>query len=322
MQSQSHNPRQIEVSRSGVGLFGSNLAQTFHLKDAQVIASSGAGEKAFAVTHLVSPTGLPDLTKSLISEPALHVSVSLAPMPMGSYQQWHDGKCMDVPFVPAYTTSVMDLEAELFSLVMAGFDYMHFYVPKTSLNEIAREHGIREVGEFRFVIGEEDLVVAQLARLLLPSFSGGAGECRLCLDSIGVVLGAHLIQRYSGVSKALQVPNIDKLAPWHKARIISMVRDNIAGDIRLADIAGECRLSPSHFARCFKATFGCSVHQWVMGQRLEMAKSQLSHTNKSVMDIAMEVGFSDQAALTRRFTQTLGISPGRWRRQNAVVVRP
>jgi len=311
--------RSSNVPRRPKGLFGEHLADTFHLTHSKVLASAPTEEKVFAVTHLRSATGLPDLTKTLITEPALHVSVSLEPMPLGTYQQWFDGKPANVPYIPAYTTSVMDLEAELYCLVLTKFDYMHFYVPKAALRDIAREHGVEQLGEFRFAIGEADLVMAQIAKMLQPSFEEGIQESRLCLDSIGMLLGAHLIQRYAGVAKALRMPRVEKLAPWQKNKVVSIVRENLAGSIRLADISAECRLSPSHFARCFKATFGSSVHQWVIGQRLEFVKIEMSRSQKPLMEIAMNAGFSDQASLTRTFTQVMGISPGRWRRQNAVA---
>jgi AraC-like DNA-binding protein len=80
------------------------------------------------------------------------------------------------------------------------------------------------------------------------------------------------------------------------------------------EIARECALSVSHFARSFKETFGISTHQWLIRRRIENAQELLRQTTTPIVDIAMQSGFGDQAAFTRTFSQVVGVSPGRWRR--------
>jgi AraC family transcriptional regulator len=77
-------------------------------------------------------------------------------------------------------------------------------------------------------------------------------------------------------------------------------------------------LSASHFARSFKATFGTSTHQWLIRHRVEHAQELLRQTTVPIVDIAMQSGFADQAAFTRRFRQVVGVSPGRWRRYHSM----
>jgi AraC-like DNA-binding protein len=62
------------------------------------------------------------------------------------------------------------------------------------------------------------------------------------------------------------------------------------GRIRLSDIARECGLSVSHFARSFKTSFGTSTHQWLMQHRIDRAKQLMSQTSMSLIDIATPVG--------------------------------
>ncbi|HEV2732218.1 MAG TPA: AraC family transcriptional regulator, partial [Terriglobales bacterium] len=107
------------------------------------------------------------------------------------------------------------------------------------------------------------------------------------------------------------------LAPWQKRRASELLHENMQGRIRLSDIARECGLSVSHFARSFKTSFGISTHQWLTQHRVEHAKELMTQTSKSLIDIAIQSGFSDQAAFTRTFQQLVGVSPGRWRRHYA-----
>jgi AraC-like DNA-binding protein len=91
------------------------------------------------------------------------------------------------------------------------------------------------------------------------------------------------------------------------------------GRIRLSDLARECGLSPSHFARSFKTSFGVSTHRWLTQHRIDYTKRLMSQTSMSLTEIAIQSGFNDQAAFTRTFHQLAGVSPGRWRRHYSTM---
>ena len=120
---------------------------------------------------------------------------------------------------------------------------------------------------------------------------------------------AELIQKAARYSKG-------GLAPWQKRRASELLRENMHGHIRLSDIARECELSVSHFARSFKTSFGISTHQWLIRHRMDCAKHLMGQTSMSLIEIAIQSGFNDQAAFTRTFCQLVGVSPGRWRRHS------
>jgi len=50
--------------------------------------------------------------------------------------------------------------------------------------------------------------------------------------------------------------------------------------------------------------------------RIEQAKDLLSRTKKSLVEVALLSGFSDQAAFTRTFGRIARMTPSRWRRFN------
>jgi AraC family transcriptional regulator len=87
--------------------------------------------------------------------------------------------------------------------------------------------------------------------------------------------------------------------------------------LRLATLAEECGLSVSHFARSFRRSFGTSAHRYLIMHRVEMAKALLSEANSSLVEIAAQTGFSDQAALTRAFANVVGATPAKWRREHS-----
>jgi AraC family transcriptional regulator len=95
-----------------------------------------------------------------------------------------------------------------------------------------------------------------------------------------------------------------------------MLRAHLDGNITVKALASACSLSDSHFARCFRLSFGTSVHQRLLQLRIDHAKDLLLRTKKSLVETALLSGFCDQAAFTRTFSRMEHMSPSRWRRFN------
>ena len=267
----------------------------------------------FTVTRLESSAGLPDRITKISSVPALLVSISLKALPLHSYQVWVADKVIPTPIIPPFRSNVIDFDAEPSCWAGKAFDYVHYTVPRVELDDIAADLGFGQVRSYRLSVIEDDLVLAQITRSILPFIGRRDGPSLLALDQFSLILGAHLLQRYGVLQKIGKVSK-GGLAPWQKRRAAELLRENLDGRIRLTDVARECSLSVSHFARSFRATFGISTHQWLIRHRVEHAQELLRQTAAPIVEIAMLSGFADQAAFTRTFRQVVGVSPGRWRR--------
>ena len=90
------------------------------------------------------------------------------------------------------------------------------------------------------------------------------------------------------------------------------------GRLSVAEMAATVGLSESWFAHVFKQTTGKTPLQWQLGRRIELAQTLLSETKLSVADIAAQLGFSDQAHLTKAFRQLAGETPAAWRRMQQI----
>jgi AraC-like DNA-binding protein len=150
--------------------------------------------------------------------------------------------------------------------------------------------------------------------MVLPSLTAPQLLCDLFLDYFRLLFCAHITQRYGPSFGAIKTYR-GGLAPWQKRRAVDLLRENLDGQIGLADLAHECGLSVSHFARSFRRSFGTSAHRYLMFQRIEKAKSLLSNPALTLSDVALESGFSDQASFSRTFKAVVGIPPGQWRRR-------
>jgi AraC-like DNA-binding protein len=226
---------------------------------------------------------------------------------------WTADKLIPTSFVHPFRCNVIDFDSQPRCWAGSAFDYVHYSVPRKGLDDIAEDLGFGRVSDYRLAVLEDDLVVAQITKSILPFLGRNDRLSVLALDQFSLVLGAHLLQQY-GVLQKTGRRSKGGLAPWQKRRASELLHKNMHGRIRLSDIARECGLSVSHFARSFKTSFGASTHQWLIQHRIDHAKQLMSQTSMSLIEIAIQSGFNDQAAFTRTFHQIVGVSPGRWRR--------
>ena len=82
----------------------------------------------------------------------------------------------------------------------------------------------------------------------------------------------------------------------------------------LAKLAG---MSPTHFARVFKATFGTSPIDWLRRERISQAKRRLAETAASIKEIAEQTGYRDRYFFSKDFKQHTGLTPREFRRREA-----
>lgn len=97
-------------------------------------------------------------------------------------------------------------------------------------------------------------------------------------------------------------------------RVRDYLRDCYAQPVTLAELADLVSLSPIHFLRQFKQEFHVTPHQMLMAFRLFEAKRLLAQGHRAA-EVALSVGLSDQAHLTRAFAHRYGITPVRYQKQ-------
>jgi AraC family transcriptional regulator len=109
------------------------------------------------------------------------------------------------------------------------------------------------------------------------------------------------------------------LMAWQIARVRAYIDSNLHRTIHIRDLSAVARRSPPHFSRKFKSAFGESPHAYVVRRRLEKACHLMMTSAASQSEIALSVGFSDQAHLCRLFRRAFGQSPNSWRREYEVL---
>ena len=108
------------------------------------------------------------------------------------------------------------------------------------------------------------------------------------------------------------------LVAWQIARVRAYIDSNLHRTIHIRDLSAVARRSPAHFSRKFKLAVGESPHAYVVSRRLERACHLMMTSAEPLSEIALSVGFSDQAHLCRLFRQAFGQSPANWRRERGI----
>src|SRR5882672_2796519 len=168
-----------------------------HLKEGSSIPSVLRGADAFTITRLESSSGLAERITKVSSVPALLVAVSMKSLAIADCQFWIDDKPVPTPYVPAFRSNVIDLDAQPGCWVGSAFDYVLFHVPRRGLDDIAADLAIGPVETFRLSLEEEDLVLTQLTKSMLPYIGQRGWPGPLTLDHLSLILGAHLLQKYA-----------------------------------------------------------------------------------------------------------------------------
>jgi AraC family transcriptional regulator len=110
--------------------------------------------------------------------------------------------------------------------------------------------------------------------------------------------------------------HIRALSPWRLRKVESFVQAHLNREISLAHMAEAAGLSPMYFAAQFKAATGMRPHHYLLLQRIERAKLSLKHSNASILDVALSVGFQTQSHFTTVFKRMEKKTPNAWRQRN------
>jgi AraC family transcriptional regulator len=290
---------------------------SLHLDESSTMRAHRYADR-FSVVRVETSGPLAGAVHKSSTVPALLVSMFVRPVAGANYRLWVDGKVVSSGPIAAFRANVIDLAAEPAMWGGCGVNHVHFHVRRAAIDDVAADLGYERIGGVRLSVAVEDVVLAQITKNILPILGGGALMSPLALDQLELLVGAHVMQRYSATTPTRSMVS-GGLAAWQRRRATELLRENLDGTVRLADVAQACELSVSHFARSFKASFGLSCHRWLTDRRVERAKELLAATDTPLVEVSSQSGFRDQAAFTRTFHRLVGVSPGRWRREHKRV---
>lgn len=135
-------------------------------------------------------------------------------------------------------------------------------------------------------------------------------------------LGMNLLERL-----LLRAMEEDPLSPQKimDPRVIEacqFITGNLAGELRIDEVARHVCLSPSRLAHLFREQVGINILRWREDQRVIRAKLLLQTTQESIATIGRVVGYDDQLYFSRVFRKRVGVSPSDFRRRSLEINYP
>ena len=138
------------------------------------------------------------------------------------------------------------------------------------------------------------------------------------LEALGIVLAHELIRLNAGPPR-IEVPIRGGLAAWQQRVITAYVEEHLAEQISLTTLAGLVNLSPYHFCRAFRQSFGTPPHRYHCSHRIERARTLLAESASPVTEIGLAVGFHETSSFTTAFRKATGQTPTAYRRSLASI---
>jgi AraC family transcriptional regulator len=156
-----------------------------------------------------------------------------------------------------------------------------------------------------------DARVMRLAHLIAEECAEDKPHSRLYGDNLSIALLLALSRL--GTGEAPSEPK-GRLAAWQLCRVTEYFLAHLADDVALQTVSDLVGLSRSYFSRAFKMSTGLSPHRWLLQARVAKAQEMLLTSDLPLAQIAIDVGFADQAHFSRTFARAIGESPSAWKR--------
>lgn len=191
----------------------------------------------------------------------------------------------------------------------SGRKHRNELIGRTTLEVFPGALGEHYAAQDRAVVDEGHSIHGRLELHLYPS-----GEEGWCLTWKEPILDAHgAIIGLSGISRdttTIAGPIADMPAV---SRAIEHIHKHLDQPLRMADIARAAGLSAYQFDIRMRSLFGLTPGQYLIRERIALACTQLKRTDLPISRIALDCGYGDQAAFTRQFHRSVGLTPTRYK---------
>jgi AraC family transcriptional regulator, transcriptional activator FtrA len=152
-------------------------------------------------------------------------------------------------------------------------------------------------------------------------------------SSAGLDLLLHIVRRDHGTRLCNMVAH-NLVAPPHRdgaqaqlverpvprgadtrlAKVLDYLRANATHKLRTEELAEMAAMSPSYFNRKFRQTVGTSPYDWLLHERVAIARELLEESSLSIDQIGAEAGFGSTVSFRNNFVNIVGLKPASYRR--------
>ena len=135
------------------------------------------------------------------------------------------------------------------------------------------------------------------------------------LERMSEMLFVEILRRYADELAPNQTGWLAGMRDAAVGRALSLMHQHPAEPWTLERLAARAALSRSALHERFAHFIGQPPMQYLASWRMQLASTRLRDTDAKVIDVALEVGYENEAAFSRAFRRIVGASPAAWRRE-------
>lgn len=193
------------------------------------------------------------------------------------------------------------------------FEVMHLYLGLPMLERAARElSGTGERPALREVSGAHDIALERLIAALAAELRAVHPTSVLVVDNIAQAVAVHLVRAYRDPARGA-VRRRNALPAFILRRVTELMEARISETFSLARFAAAANMSEAHFSRQFKRSTEFSPSRYLIRMRVAVARRLLRETDRSIITIGMDVGYSSPSHFAQVFRKEAGLSPSDYR---------
>jgi len=192
-------------------------------------------------------------------------------------------------------------------------EFVHLYFTDALLKQYAAinfDCDVRNV-DLRDLTYKKDLKLQKLFLQYCQAYEGNQYASPLFSEQILYNIFHHLIEFYNGYGVKVDCIK-GGLSTVHIRKVKAMINDCLDEKLTIDRLANEVELSHFHFAKMFKVSLGESPAAFISRLRIEKVKHYLKST-RSIADISVSTGFSQQSHMTQQFKKLTGVTPSNYK---------
>ncbi|PYJ31459.1 MAG: hypothetical protein DME88_14810 [Verrucomicrobia bacterium] len=144
---------------------------------------------------------------------------------------------------------------------------------------------------------------------LLDARTAGTSKC---IADLAKLLATYLAERYTTIASRPSEAR-GGLPIWQLRKVEDYVSAHLSEEIAVEKLAELVELSPFHFFHVFKETTGMSPLQFVTRERITRAQQLIRETSRSLIEIALDVGYTSPSHFAQVFRRVVGVTPSEFR---------
>jgi AraC family transcriptional regulator len=137
---------------------------------------------------------------------------------------------------------------------------------------------------------------------------------QLFVSGIAQAIAIHIARNYAETIEDARAAS-PSLPGYKLKEVTDWMAQHITEDLKLDQLAAQVGLSKFHFDRLFKRAIGLSPSGYQIDLRMNEARRLLRETKKSILDVALDVGYTNPSHFAKLFRRENGLTPSKYRRQ-------